>query len=118
MIQFDKTQPNTEHPQVTDVTPQEVWEKREQLALIDVRREEEYLGDLGHVAGSKLITLDFLPSRLSEVPKDKPVVFICRSGGRSGRAAYFARENGYTTVYNMQGGMLLWNEVMLPVERA
>ncbi len=117
MSVFEKTLQNPDLPGVSDVLPGDVLAQKDKLVLIDVRRDDEYYGELGHVAGAKLITLDTLDTRLGEIPKDKEVVFICRSGGRSGRAAYFARENGYTQVYNMKGGMLLWNELALPVEK-
>jgi hydroxyacylglutathione hydrolase len=62
------------------------------------------------------MVLDSVPQRLSELPKDQTVVFVCRSGGRSGRATAYARDNGFTSVYNMKGGMLLWNQQGLTVE--
>ena len=117
MVVFTKSQPNPEHSGLLDINPTEVWEKRNELVLIDVRRSDEYTGELGHAPGAQLLTLDQLPAKIADVPKDKDVVFLCRSGGRSGRAANFARENGYTRVYNMLGGMLLWNELSLPIDR-
>ncbi|MGE4130194.1 MAG: rhodanese-like domain-containing protein [Bdellovibrionales bacterium] len=50
------------------------------------------------------------------MPKDKTVVFVCRSGARSGRATAFAFEQGFKYVYNMKGGMIRWNELNLEVE--
>lgn len=117
MNTFNETLKNPEMPGVLDVMPQDVWKNHDRLVLFDVRRPDEFTGELGHVQGANLLTLDQLEARLAEVPKDKEVVFICRSGGRSGRATHFARENGYSTVYNMKGGMLLWNELNLPTER-
>ena len=52
----------------------------------------------------------------NEIPKDKTVVFVCRSGGRSARATAHALEHGYTNVYNLKGGMILWNELHLETE--
>ncbi len=51
-----------------------------------------------------------------KIPKDKTVVFICRSGGRSGNATAMAKDQGFANVYNMKGGMLLWNEMGLETE--
>ena len=115
-VKFDNKIANSNFPGVTDVTPQEVMDRKEDLYLIDVRRPDEWEGELGHVAGSELLTLDFLPQKIAELPKDKTIVFICRSGNRSGQAAQFAQENGFEDVYNMQGGMLLWNELNLETE--
>lgn len=116
-VQFRTKQRNPENPGVEDVDPKEVWEQKSHVELIDVRRPDEFTGELGHVPGSQLMVLDTLPQRLLELPKDKTVVFICRSGSRSGRAAAFAKQNGFDDVYNMKGGMLLWNDLNLTVER-
>ncbi len=107
---------NPDIPGVKDIDPQELYEQKEHVVLVDVRRPDEYTGELGHVPGARLIVLDNLPQSLGELPRDKTVVFICRSGGRSGKAAAFARENGFADVYNMKGGMLLWNQLGLQVE--
>ncbi len=109
-------QANPENAGVEDVDPKEVWDKHEQLCIIDVRRPDEFTGELGHVPGSQLIVLDTLAERLSELPKDKTVVFVCRSGARSGRATAYAKQNGFASVFNMKGGMILWNQMDLKTE--
>ncbi len=108
-IQFRSQTPNPNIPEVDDVSVEEVNEKKSQLRLIDVRRPDEWVGELGHIAEAELMTLDTLPQRLSELSKDESIVFICRSGARSAQAAAFAKENGFSTVYNMRGGMIDWN---------
>lgn len=62
-------------------------------AIIDVRTPQEFRG--GHVAGSRNIPLNELPSALETLPKSKPLVFCCASGARSGAAADMARRAGY-----------------------
>jgi rhodanese-related sulfurtransferase len=106
---FKQKNPNPNYDDVTDVESTEVWENKDELVLVDVRREDEYYGELGHVAGSQWILLDTLPEKLDTLPKDKTIVFICRSGGRSAQATHHAKNNGFTEVYNMRGGMLDWN---------
>jgi methyl-accepting chemotaxis protein len=82
--------------------------------LIDVRRPEEYNDELGHISGTKLITLQTeLPDALKTLPKDKKYLFICRSGGRSTKAAQQALLQGITDVYNLEGGMLAWRKTGL-----
>jgi hydroxyacylglutathione hydrolase len=100
---------------VQDIEPADVWSHRKQLAIIDVRRPDEFTGELGHIENAELMVLDTLPQRFEEIPRDKTVVFVCRSGARSGHAAQFALEQGLTHVFNMRGGMLLWNELGLEV---
>lgn len=113
-LQSVKNNPN--NPSVRDVEPKEVMEKSDQLLLIDVRTAEELVGELGKVKGITHIPLDQLGLKVSELPQNKTIVFICRSGNRSATAAAFAQDEGLD-VYNMAGGMLLWNELDLPVER-
>ncbi len=115
-MQSLKSQPNPQFPGVQDIDPQELWTQRERVRIVDVRRPDEFTGELGHVAGAHHIVLDTLPNHLVDLPTDQIVVFVCRSGGRSAQASAFAKENGLSQVYNMRGGMLLWNELGLAVE--
>lgn len=86
--------------------------------LVDVRRPEEFNDNLGHIAGAKLITLGpDLEKFIAGMDKNKEVLFICRSGGRSANATAFALNSGHSKVYNMNGGMMLWNQLNLPVEK-
>lgn len=101
---------------VFDVAPDEVSKLKDQVHLVDVRQPAEYTGELGHVAGSSLMVLDTVPDQLNTLPKDEPIVFICKSGGRSARATAYAQQLGYSQVYNMKGGMMLWNALGLPTE--
>lgn len=116
VYKFKQTSQNPNFADISDVTPQEVLDNASKLTLIDVREAAEYNAELGHVANSKLIILSTIPDQLSAIPTEKPIVFICRSGGRSSQAAAFAKSKGLTDVYNMQGGMLLWNQLQLPTE--
>ena len=95
--------------QTTDITPAEVAEKLkdgQDVVLIDVR--EPYEWGAGHVAEATHIPLAQVPARLEEIPRDREVVMICRSGGRSERARQFLAQNGYTRVKNLVGGMQRW----------
>ena len=108
---------NSHFPDLQDVTPQEVHEFSSQLILIDVRETYEYTGELGHVANSKLVVLSTLSENINSIAKDKTVVFICKSGGRSSQAAAYAKAHGFSDIYNMTGGMMLWNTLQLPTEK-
>jgi rhodanese-related sulfurtransferase len=80
--------------------------------LVDVRRRDEFTA--GHISGAKLIPLPELGARLDEIPRDRPVVCVCRSGSRSGSAVKLLTKQG---VYaeNLRGGMLAWGRAGLPV---
>jgi adenylyltransferase/sulfurtransferase len=74
--------------------------------LLDVRTPEEY--EARSIEGSKLIPLQELPERLSEIPRDKPVVIHCKSGMRSANACAFLSQKGYTQLSNLAGGIEAW----------
>ncbi len=117
LVNFETKTENPQFDGVYDIAPVELQQVLSNVKMIDVRQPEEYIGELGHVPGAELIALDTLPDHLEDLPKDQTVVFICRSGARSAQATAYAKMNGWTHVYNMRGGMLLWNNLLLPVER-
>lgn len=87
--------------------------------LLDVREPQEYTGELGHIPGSVLVPLRELADRVGELAKHKhgPTVVVCRSGVRSTTAAAILEGLGFDNVFNLQGGMVDWNDRRLPVER-
>lgn len=105
---------------IPEIDVDEVFKNKDLINLIDVRRPDEFNNELGHVAHSKLITqgpdLDQYLQNVKD--KDQLIVFICRSGNRSGIATLVARDLGLTQTFNMTGGMIRWNELQLPVERS
>jgi adenylyltransferase/sulfurtransferase len=93
----------------TDISPAEVAEKiasGEDVVLIDVR--EPYEWETGHVPQATHIPMREVPTRLDDIPRDKEVVMICRSGGRSERVRQYLEQMGYTRVKNLVGGMQRW----------
>ena len=78
-------------------------EQKKDIQLIDVRMPFEY--KFKHIEGSILIPLKEIGTRLSEIDKNKPVVFICQSGGRSCMACDVASKQGYE-VYNLSTGLM------------
>jgi rhodanese-related sulfurtransferase len=81
--------------------------------LLDVRTDEEF--GSGHIHGAVNIPVDALENRLSEVPKDQPIVVYCRSGNRSAQASRILEQAGYTTIYDL-GGLNDWTAQGFPVE--
>ncbi len=106
--------PATLPPEI-DVTTTAALKNNPDVVLIDVREQSEY--DAGHIPGVTLIPLGQVPDRMSEIPKDKTVILTCRSGNRSGQATEFLRQQGYTQVHNMAGGIQAWQQAGLPVEQ-
>ncbi|HEX7675524.1 MAG TPA: rhodanese-like domain-containing protein [Bdellovibrio sp.] len=116
-VEFDTKTENPYFEGVFDIAPTELQQKMNQVKLIDVRQPEEYVNELGHIAGTDLIPLGTLPEHIQSLPKDQTIVFICHSGGRSAKATAYASMNGFSNVYNMLGGMVAWNQLHLPTER-
>jgi len=103
---------------IRDIEVKDIEQNKSELTLIDVRRPDEYVGELGHVKGIKLLTLENeFKEKIKDFDKDKPIAFICRSGGRSTQAALYARDLGFQEVYNMKGGMIEWNNQKLPIDQ-
>ncbi len=79
--------------------------------LLDVREYDEWMA--GRVAGATHVPMHDLPGRLDEVPHDRRIVCICRSGNRSGQVTSWLLKQGYDAV-NMTGGMRAWASDGLP----
>jgi sulfur dioxygenase len=86
--------------------------------LLDVREPEEFVGELGHIAGASLIRLQHLSDRSKELEqfKHSEIVAICRAGVRSTTAAAMLTGLGFEQVSNLRGGMLDWVDANFPVE--
>jgi rhodanese-related sulfurtransferase len=80
--------------------------------LLDVREDNEW--ESGRAGVAVHVALNEVPDRLDELPKDRQIVCVCRSGARSGRAANFLVEHGYDAV-NLEGGMLAWSAESEPL---
>jgi glyoxylase-like metal-dependent hydrolase (beta-lactamase superfamily II)/rhodanese-related sulfurtransferase len=100
-----------------EIEPQWVAEHLGQVNVLDVRSEDEFHADLGHIANAQLIPLDELESRLQEIPTERPLVTVCRSGSRSGQATVLLQRHGIQRAANLRGGMLAWREAGLPMTR-
>jgi len=86
------------------------WQKAMEMnkagaLLIDVRTPAEVAKGMA-AATAINIPLQEIPQRLSEFPKDKDLLIYCRSGKRSMAASKFLVENGYTRVFNIDGGIM------------
>jgi len=102
---------STAHP--TEIGPEEAQRMAAEGAfLLDVREPHEW--HVGHVEGAVHIPMRMLDARQGELPGDRPIVAVCRSGARSGRVAEALRQAGYDAV-NLAGGLQAWVAVDLPL---
>jgi len=90
---------------------------REKGVLIDVSEPEEFAK--GHAVGSRNIPLGQLEGH-KQLPTNKalPLVVVCPTGARAGRAAGMLRKLGYEKAQVLAGGLKAWREANLPVEKA
>lgn len=102
-------------PKEIDIATAAALQRRANVVLLDVREQSEY--DAGHIPGVTHIPMGEVVDRLAEIPQDKTVIVTCRSGNRSGKVTDFLRQQGYEQVYNMQGGILAWEQAGYKVER-
>jgi rhodanese-related sulfurtransferase len=91
---------------------------REKAVVIDVCETEEFAA--GHVGGAKNIPLSQLEEKLGAAVKNKalPVILVCQTGARSGRAVAIAKKLGFENAQNMVGGLKSWRTANLPVEKS
>lgn len=81
--------------------------------LIDVREPYEF--QAGRIAGSRHVEMGRLAEQAETIPRDRPVVFSCRVGGRSALATQAFVAAGYDA-YNLSGGIVSWVAAGLPIE--
>ena len=90
---------------------------REDAQVIDVRETEEYVA--GHVPESRHFPLSRLEERAGELDKYKntPLIVICQTGARSGKACQQLEKLGFTKVHSLDGGANGWQEAGLPLKK-
>lgn len=91
---------------------------REKAVVIDVCETDEFAA--GHLGNAKNIPLSLLEEKLPAAVKNKalPLILVCQSGARSGRAVAIARKLGYAKVQSLAGGLGAWRSASLPVEKS
>jgi rhodanese-related sulfurtransferase len=85
--------------------------------VVDVREVPEFNDELGHISNAEHVPLATVPVAAVSWDREAPVLVVCRSGGRSARAAVALSQMGFQRVYNLAGGMLAWRAGGLPVAR-
>ena len=115
----DKGFPATqENPAYTNITPKEAYEliSKQEVVVVDVRTVEAY--NSSHIPGAILIPLYELESRLDELNPSDYILVYCSTGGCQSEAAPRTLvENGFTHVWNLEGGFIQWQAEDLPVTK-
>jgi rhodanese-related sulfurtransferase len=79
----------------------------DEVVLLDVREHDELA--LAAVDGALHSPMREIPARIADLDSGKPLVVMCHSGGRSRRVAEFLQQNGFSNVFNLQGGIDAWS---------
>ena len=99
----------------SEINITQAYEKYQQgTFFLDVRTTAEW--DSVHIPNTTLIPLDQLSARVNEVPQDRQVVVVCRSGNRSKQGREILKQAGYQQVTSMAGGVSAWRAAGYPVE--
>ena len=98
-----------------DVTAAAAQIQAMQIKVLDVREPSEF--STGVIQGAVLIPLGQVEKRIGELDglKDRPMLVVCGSGGRSAEAIKVLSKHGFTKLQNMKGGMNAWRKASLPV---
>ncbi len=83
--------------------------------LLDVREINEFTE--GRIPGAVNLPMSQITQRLEEIPRDKPVVLVCRTGARSAQVATYLKQFGFEKIYNLREGTMGWIRRNLPLER-
>lgn len=92
--------------QQVEVVPADQWQAwvtENDAVVLDIRQPHEW--ELGTLPGAVRIPMTELLARIEEIPRDRPVLCVCRSGSRSERVAAYLQASGFTRPVNMTGGM-------------
>lgn len=96
----------------TQVTPSQavMLLNRQHAIIVDIRESAEL--NTGFIENSKHIPLGELSKRLGEIEKykSKPVILVCETGARSGKALNELRKAGFTQTFNLGGGLKAWKD--------
>lgn len=109
----------TKAGEIEQITVEQMSEAVEDsnIQLIDVRTGREFLS--GHLKHSHniCVTDDDFEEKAASLDRDKPVYVYCKKGGRSAQAAEILKEMGFKKIYDLQGGIVLWEESGQDIEK-
>jgi len=108
------TYANRRNVRIPEIDVQQAYEKyQEGVFILDVRQPEEW--NEGHIPNATLIPLDQLAQRVNELPRDREIVVVCRSGNRSREGTLILLENGFKQISSMAGGVTDWSAKGYPL---
>lgn len=101
-------------PELDAATAHACLDGRAGPLVLDVREPHEFTA--GHIPGAQFIPLGALAQRAKELPRDREIICVCRSGSRSRMAVRHLTSAGFKAI-NLRGGMIAWSRAGLPVRK-
>lgn len=98
-----------------DITVEEFKQKLDTgaaVVVLDVREPDEVA--VSRLPGSVHIPMREIPARLAELDPDAEIICHCRMGGRSAKVVEFLRQQGFTNIRNLAGGLMEWAKKFEP----
>ena len=99
---------------IWEVEPAWLEENGPEVMVPDVRNPDEFDGSLGHIRKARLLPLDQLAEQAASISQERPIVTVCRAGGRSAQATVILQKAGFDRVANLSGGMIRWRGLGYP----
>ena len=112
MIKLRKRTKSSAYQTITVTELKQLQDKGEEFLLIDVRSEEEYKS--GHIQGARLLPLETLANRYTELNSDNTIIVICHSGNRSHFACELLQRLNVSNIQNLEGGITAWQHAGCP----
>ena len=110
-----RSRPNEPFTRLSAEQAKKMLDAKDGTVVVDVREPDET--KTGHVPGAVLMPVNSVFSRVSELPKDKDIIFVCAVGQRSALAAEIAAAMGLTKLFNIEGGTEAWRSAGYPLEK-
>ncbi len=82
------------------------------VVLLDVREDAEL--SLAAIDGAVHIPMGQIPARIGELDSEQTIVVMCHSGGRSAQVATYLSQQGFASVFNLDGGIQAWSRSVDP----
>ena len=110
-----KAQAFMQNPQEDQsITVGQLKMEKDKCFLLDVRQPEEIAE--GKIPGAVPIPLTEVPAKVSDIPKNKPIITVCAHGGRAAATMFFLKDKGYKNVKTLLGGTEAWKDAGYEVE--
>jgi rhodanese-related sulfurtransferase len=104
---FSKREGTVNYETISPAELDERMKRGESVLLIDVREPEERA--LAHIEGARLLPLSRFPEWADTLDPGEEIVFMCHHGIRSAQVCAFLARQGFTKLYNLEGGIDRWS---------